>query len=223
MSYPPKHVVNKIGKYNRANTPDFPVFYGTDSIDNALLELRPEAGRLVSIGQWIPKKGEQVKLNSYPIYHNPMLVNINQTARDGYFAFQEIKKKGHPLLMEFMEVYFSFISVEFAKPVKNHIEYLYSALFAQRIFLVENDPLPEYNFDCLIYPSVGNTYQVENLAIKPNIIDEKFRLFKVFEFEITKTYYEKTPPRYHPEEITVVEYQNYEVTDWVEKDGYIVW
>jgi hypothetical protein len=223
LSYPPKCLVKNLNIYNRANTPEFNLFYATDSIDNALLEIKPGNNKLVTVGVWIPKQGDEVKLISYPISHNPCLVRINPHVRKGYFAFQALKKMKDTLLSDFMEVMFTFISEEFAKPVVNPFDYLFSARFSERIFYFDKGSNPNFNYDCIIYPSLGNRFQVENVAIRPEIIDSKFRLEKVIEFEIIDTNYNMVPPRNSQEEITAVKFKNWEETDWIENDGYIVW
>lgn len=224
LSYPPLDIVKKLAKYNRANTPDYNLFYATDSIDNVLLEIKPEKDTLVSIGVWIPKTGDEVTLTSFPVSHNPYLYRVNPHAVRGFFALEELKKKQkNPLLSDFMKAMFTFISEEFAKPVNDHLEYLISSRFADKILNREPDPNEHFNFNCIIYPSVGNLYQVDNVAIKPELIDDKFKLEKVIEFEITETHYNETPPRNSQEEITMVNLKNKEETDWIENDGYIVW
>jgi hypothetical protein len=223
LSYPPKSLVKKQNIYNRANTPDFNLFYATDSIDNSLLEIKPANGKLVTVGVWIPKQGNEVKLISYPISHNPYIAKINPNVRKGYFAFQTLKKRKDPLLSDFMEVMFSFISEEFAKPIKNPRDYFLSARFSESIFQLEKRTNPDFNYDCIIYPSLENRFQVENVAIRPDIIDSKFKLEKVIDFEIVSTHYDRVPPRNSQEEITVAKIKNRDETDWIENDGYIVW
>lgn len=224
LSYPPIEIVQSLGKYNRANTPDYNLFYSTDSIDNALLEIKPQKYSVVTIGVWIPKKGTEVTMTNFPVSHNPYLFRVNPHAARGYFALEELKRKQKdPLLSDFMKAMFTFISEEFAKPVTHHLEYLISSRFADKILNRDQDPNDKFNYHCIIYPSVGNLYQVDNVAIKPDFFDENFKLEKVIEFEITQPHYDKTPPRNDQEEITVVEYKDREETDWIENNGYIVW
>jgi len=223
LSYPPLEIVQRNKKFNRANTPDFNVFYGSFSIDNVLLETKPEVGRFVTIGQWIPVAGDQVKVISYPICPNPMKYKVNYDAHAAYYAYERQSTKVDPLLFDWMGVMFNFINDEFAKPVTHHLEYLYSALFSKRVFEIENEPNPDYNFECIIYPSVGNKLDAQNIALKPFVIDTKFKLWKVYEFEITSTHYDRVPKLKDPEEISAVEYKDFVCTDWVERDGYIVW
>lgn len=220
LSYPPIEIVNKLGYYNRANTPKFNLFYGADCIDTVLNELKPEVGDVVSVGIW-ENKDKSTPLISYPINHNPLAIKVNPDTRKGFMAFQNIKQKNHPLLMEFMESIFDFISDEFAKPVINHFDYFYSASFVERLLSKTNEE--QWKYDCVAYPSVGNKYSVDNLAIQPDTIDNRFKLQKVIQFEVTETYYEKSPPRTSQEEITLVQYKNLEETDWIEDNGDIVW
>lgn len=221
MTYPTLDVVKFLNKYNRANTPDFNLFYATDSFDSALLELKPGSGEHVSIGIWVPKTGKTT-LAGYPLTHNPMAVQVNRDAQKGYLAFENLKNHNHPLLMNLMETIFSFFNDEFAKQTDNHLEYFYSAKFAERILKVLHLN-EDWKYECIVYPSVGNKYTVDNFAILPETIDEKFKLEKVIQFKIIETNYNSIPPRNHPEEVTVVKYNSFEKTDWIDKDGYIVW
>lgn len=219
LSYPTLEKVKKIGKFNRANTANSNVFYASISLDTAIGEIKPQEGKLVTIGVWEPKSDRLLK--SYPILHNPQEVKADSVTGKRYFVFEEQKKKSHPLLFQFMESYFSVLSHEFAKPVNNDIDYLISALFSERIFQLIDDT--KWKFDCIVYPSVENEYTMDSIAIKPEVIDSNFKLLKVLEFKITNTYYKNRPNKDNPDLITLVDYENYEETDWIEKNGYIVW
>ncbi len=220
LSCPSKELVKELNYYNRANTPDFNVFYASDCIDTVLNELQPEPGYLVSAGIW-EMTNKSKPLIIYPINHNPMAIEVNPDTRKGFIAFQKIKKKNHPLLMEFMEIFFDFISDEFAKSVDHHMSYFFSAIFSERILL--DDTASDWKYDCMVYPSVGNKYSVDNLAILPEVIKKEFKLKKVIEFEVTETHYDRQPKRQSQEEITLVDYKNLETTDWIEENGDIVW
>ena len=52
LTYPPLHVVKRRGRYNRANTKYTTVFYGSETIDTALNELRPKIGEVVTVGTY---------------------------------------------------------------------------------------------------------------------------------------------------------------------------
>ena len=79
---------------------------------------------------------------------------------------------------------------------------------SERVLSVRNDPNKSFNFDCIIYPSVGNNFVTDNFAIHPDTIDKKFRLYKIIEFEIEETYYEKEYKINHPEIITLAKVKN---------------
>lgn len=223
LSYPPEDLVNSKKRYNRVNTPEFNIFYASFSIDDVLLETKPVAGQLITIGLWLPATGDEVKLISYPICPNPIKFKVNKEATGGYFAFQKLSNEIDPLLYDFLNSMYSFVNDEYAKSVSHHLEYLYSALFSKSVFEIENGPNPLFNYECIIYPSIGNNLEAQNIALKPNTIDRKFKLCKVIEFEITNTFYDRKPPRNYADAITVVEYKNLNTTDWVEREGYIVW
>lgn len=173
LTYPSIELVKEISKYNRANTPNTNVFYSSESIDTTLLEMKPKIGDLVTIGVWEPEK--EGPIMSYPITHSPLAYSANYEVKKGFIAFQKIKANNHPLLISFMENFFTLLSREYAKPVKNHKEYLLSALLSERILGYKKDP--KVRFDCIIYPSVESKYTVANVAIKPEVLDSKFKCY----------------------------------------------
>ncbi|MDP3930081.1 MAG: hypothetical protein Q8R57_13755 [Bacteroidota bacterium] len=77
---------------------------------------------------------------------------------------------------EYIFKFLEFISEEFAKPVKSHEEYKFSALYSTKVLL-------EKGKDAIIYPSVKTDTEGLCIAIKPNIIEEKcsFSLVEVCE------------------------------------------
>lgn len=132
LSYPPRSVVKKSQKYNRANTPYYNVFYATSSYNAALLEIKPSIGDLVTICEWSSKLAS-TNLTCYPITFNQNAIRINKEAERGFSYYEKaVKKNSHPVLSEWLEVLFGFISDEFAKPVSSHFEYFYSSYFSKK-------------------------------------------------------------------------------------------
>lgn len=218
LSFPTKEIVKMINKFNRANTADTNVFYGAETIDSALKEVKPDKGKRVTIGVWVPKIGNP--LMSFPISHYSS-ANVNFGSKRGEQAFEELKKNINPLLSQFMFSYFSLLGQEYSKQISNHFEYIVCALFSEKLLGYDSDS--NFKFDCIIYPSVGNDFLTDNVAIKPEIFDLNFKLSKAIEFRIKETRYDEKTNRSDPDLISLVDYTDYEETDWIDKDGYIVW
>ena len=206
LKYPTLDIVKKIGKYNRANTPKTNVLYTAENIDTALKEIKPLKNKLVTVGLWKPITEKEII--SFPISHSESAIKVNEGVQKSTKAFEEYGNYNSQLFMEWSKHYFKLLGREFTKPVNHHYEYLISALFSERVLEVRNDPNPSFNFDCIIYPSVGNDFGTDNLAIHPDALDKDFRLYKIIEFEIEETYYEKKYVLNHPEIITLAKIKN---------------
>src|SRR5690606_11632621 len=102
-----------------------------------------------------------------------------------YNAVKSIEAQYDPLFLKHIHTYMKLLCNEYSKPVSHHYEYLISAIFTETIFDV-NDDNPDFNFECIIYPSVANKLKTRNIAVKPEVADEEFELEKVIEFQIDK-------------------------------------
>ena len=220
LKYPSLDVVKKADKFNRANTPNTNVFYSTENIDTALKEIRPPLNKLVTVGVWKPNTNK--KFISYPISHN-IAIPVNEHVEKATNAFEELGNYNSSLFHNYMRYYFQLFGSEFTKQVNHHYEYYISALFSERIFDTLHDPNADFNYDCIIYPSVGNGYGTSNVAIRPSVIDNDFYLEKVIEFEVIKDLYDKPYVLTRPEIITLGRVNNIRVTNKIDKKGNISW
>lgn len=219
LTYPPLHLVQKKRKYNRANTYGSTVFYGSETIDTALNEIRPSVGDLITIGVWKPL--QEKEFNSYPISHIPQGFGKNESSTRAMLSFIELRKRQDPTLSDFMEPYLQLLGREFSKPVVHHYEYLISSLSSEEIFKTQKNKNTSFDIECIIYPSVGNKFQTCNLAIRRDIFRHNFVLSKVIEFEVTETHFERDQEKEH-DNISLVNYKNYKETDKI-YDNDIIW
>lgn len=220
LTYPPLHIVQKNKKYNRANTPNTTVFYGSESIDTALNEVRPNSGDVITIGFWEPTKKNI--FNSYPITHSFDGYGINYASTRAVLALLELRQNRYKKFYDsYMEPHLSILGYEFSKPIKHHYEYLISSMLAEEIL---NSPLNRntyFDFECLIYPSVGNKFQTSNLAIKSEVFRNNFELSKVIELEVTSINFERAHEG-NSDNITLVDYKNIKITDNIDNND-IIW
>lgn len=207
LKYPPLDVVKARGRYNRANTPNTTLFYSAENINTAIREIRPPLNRLVTVGVWAPIV-PSFKLNVNVISHGLPDAFVNEGVNKANKAFVELLPYNHPLFMQFMEYYYRVLGNEFTKRTKNHQEFMTSALFAERLLVNENVANDELLVDGIVYPSVGNDYNSENIAMLPQTLENNFKLIKVIEFEIEEQYYDVPFQQSDPEDIQVAKIKN---------------
>lgn len=223
LSYPPLEIVEKANKYNRANTPKTNVLYTTENINTALLELKPPLNKKLTIGIW-SQKDQNKKLISYPISHSSEAISHNESVSLATFAFEEIAKRNIRILYDILRYYLQILGREYTKVVSNnHIEYLISSLFSERILNIRKDPNPNFNFDLIVYPSVGNKYKTLNFAIHPQTVDNDFLLTSLIEFEIEEEYYEYEQQYEDPFLVTVAKTKNIRHPKKIFNNDKIIW
>jgi hypothetical protein len=202
LKYPPLHIVNKIGKYNRANTPNSNVFYGAESANAALLEMKPNKGELITLSIW------RNKLNKI-FYAYPMVHPIAQ-----------LKDELHPIYFKWENVIRSFLVNEYSKEVNNHFQYIYSAVLSER-FLKINDE--HHNVQSIVYPSVKNNHKFDNLAIRPSDFDKYFEIYSIYEIIIDETYFQNEINYHNPFEISYIKPYSMRQPKTILKNGKIIW
>lgn len=222
LKYPKIEVVKKLNKFNRANTPNSTVFYSAENLDTALKEIRPPLNKLVTVGIWKPKDSNK-KLVSFPILHSEDAINVSEGVQKATKAFEEHGNFNSSLFMNYMRYYFKIFGREFTKKVSHHYEYYISSLFSERIFDQTKGANKEFKYDCIVYPSVGNDFITENLAIHPDSLDNDFKLTEVFEFEIEESYYDKKYVLQHPSVISLAKIKGLKRAKKIDEKGQIEW
>ena len=217
LKYPPLDVVKRIGKYNRASNDRTTLFYSTDSINSALMEIKPKKGDLITIGLWENMAADK-NLTLFPINFGKEARRINEHSMKGYEAFLDIKGNNHELLGDFLEILFDFLGEEYSKPVSDHIKYYFSAYFTGKV--LRNKEIP---FDGVIYPSVQNQFKYENIAIKPES-HERFELALAIEMEVEDTDYTKIVDKFDMLDIHYILPKNMKATEKIDNiSGHITW
>jgi RES domain-containing protein len=219
LKYPPLEKVKEIGKYNRANTPNFNMFYGATSVNAALMETKPEKNELITAGIWYNPDLKRT-LNTYTINFGKSAIEANPLVKKGYDYFQRIKEINHPLLMEVHEIIYEFLGEEYSKPANNHLDYFYSATYTEKIL---SDRKNKECSEAIMYASIQNKYKYENLAIIPEIFDERFVLVKIYEMVVNETYYDKEIDFDNLDEISYIKPYYIREPRQVLPDGKIIW
>jgi hypothetical protein len=191
LSYPPLDIIRSRGVYNRANSPETTVFYAAESESVAIREVKPGTGQRIVLATWVNRT--QSPLLAYPLCLTAGIEN--EYADRSTYAFEQFCKNWPPLISEWAESILSFIAQEFIKEQEQvhpkRYDYLYSAFFADRIL----QPFPEGSkvdsYECLVYPSVAGKHVPSNVAIRPEVVDNKLTLIKAREFEVMETRYDR--------------------------------
>lgn len=220
LTYPPSSILKKSEKYNRASTWNLSVLYLAETLDTALRELRPENGALVTVGIWASKP--EADLNVYPILYDPSKVNSGEIDK-GWNVNVQAGIFANELMAAYADNYFNLLARVFSKPVKNHHEYLLSALLSENILELD-DPNPAFSYDGIIYLSVGNNYHTRNIAVRPSSANEKLTLISVIEFTVINGQYDRVPvSTRNPASVSVAEITGYRQTNNIADTGKITW
>lgn len=223
ISFPSKELIKERGIYNRANSPNSNVFYASENIDSAIRECRIYPNQLVTVGLWKPKRDSSFKAKkfvSYPIGENEEAAKVNEGVKAATDAINQVESK---LLADFVKNYLKVLSREYTKPINHKYEYFLSSWFSERI-LEPSRFQSDHNFDCIIYPSVQNSFHTTNFAFKPSVIESDFYLAKVIEFQIEEIIDVKEYVNHHPEKITLAKVKNIHQTTLIDNQkGKIYW
>ncbi len=224
LSYPPIEIVNLLGRFNRGNSPNYTLFYGSETIDTALNEIKPKIGDLVSVGIWQPKNNRN--FSPHIIFNSANDIAFNETANNAGNHYNSIINNSPSFMTDFLTQYFELLSYEFSKHVTSDKAYLLSSILSEDTLNLQNNSLKNNTCDLIVFPSVGNKFLTNNLAIRPDIFDESFNLTKVVEFEVKDTHYNLPRPKknqsYNHNYITVLVPKNVKETVNIDEEN-IIW
>jgi len=170
-----------INGYSRANLKNQSVFYATSLLPTALYENTPEVGDFITISDWELRERDTC-LIVYPIFDYfkskdfQLLTSFNK-------AMENLPKELNTELDKDKIIEDNcLIASAFSKFVEKgkEINYTLSAHISSRIFNEFYNGMVE----AIIYPSVKDPIGTSNFAIKPEVVNEKYRLAKVRECEV---------------------------------------
>lgn len=181
LKYPPADLVKS---YGRCNLPNQSIFYGSPIIMTALSEMKPRVGDLITKSIW--KKIDEEPLKLSPIFHfQPTNGTINPRTHKLEREFFKLLKRDFPEelhnpvtnLSKFIAFHFS----RFINPKKNK-DYLLSAYFSNKIL----NEFENGTIEGILYPSVQSHLSFENIALKPEVLDNRFKIIEVRESIVFK-------------------------------------
>lgn len=174
LKYPP---ADKVSKYGRCNFPKQSVLYASFLHMTAMNETQPRVGDLITESVW-RVRGKQ-SLKYCPIFKNqpkgenvinPRTFEINQ-------VYNKKVREYPDYIREQIDDLVQFVADAFTKRVHPNadLDYIFSAYFSNKIFKDFEDG----TIEAIYYPSVKDRLSFENLAIKPNVFDNKYDLVEV--------------------------------------------
>lgn len=182
LKYPPSDLVKK---YGRCNMPNQSILYSAFDMLTVLNELKPQKGDLITISTWRVKNRQQLKC--CPIFRNqPAEIDVvNPRTLDFDNIFQERLAEYPTNIQNLILQLVQFISDSFSKKIdtRNHLDYIFSAYFSNKIF----NEFENGTIEAIYYPSVQQSLSFENLAIKPESFDSKYELVSVKESVVITT------------------------------------
>lgn len=183
LENPPEKYVKK---YGRANLIGQSVLYATDNPLTALAEMRPEAGQLITISKWKLATDYDLTVNS--IFKNSPRknrVSNSMTMRAQLEYSNLVSKIDYPKgLLDQIDLLIHFICDYFSKEVNdaNHFDYFLSAHYANQIFTV----LQDGEIDAIFYPSVRQSLELTNIAMKATVFKNNYTLESVEESKLVR-------------------------------------
>lgn len=173
LKNPPDEIVKKLNRYGRANLRDQSVLYASFEFPTLIKETNPDVGDLVTISRW-KLKNENTPLIVYPVidYQN---CNDSQLLKVFEYALLQQPKEWQVMFFQ----HYCLIAKHFGKHVKKgqHINYIFSAHFANKIF----HEIQGGKIEAIIYPSVQDSGTTSNIAIKPDVFNEKYEIEEISE------------------------------------------
>ncbi len=173
LKNPPEDCINKYGRANLRNTS---ILYAAFCKPTTILENTPEKGDLVTISKWRAKKDND-PLIVYPVFDYFNIKDFQLKT-----VFNQAINRYSPELKDRFIADTCFIASCFSKKVAKgkEINYTLSAHLADKIF----NEIYSGKIEAIIYPSVKDKADTNNIAMKPSVFKEKYELYEVTESRV---------------------------------------
>jgi hypothetical protein len=139
LSHPPRHLTN----FGRVNLKNRPVFYCSDKLSTAILELKPEVGEYFTLAESI-------------LSENLLLAVLGDCDRYNTVGEQS----------DNLKLFYEKITPIITRPIKDQVEYLFTATLADVVF-------SDQKFKGIIYPSYYSKTNSDNFALRTDGLNQK--------------------------------------------------
>ncbi|MCE3075826.1 hypothetical protein [Chryseobacterium gwangjuense] len=184
ISYIPESLKYLIADFGRANKPNESMFYGafdypiacTECIVNGR-EVLDKGSSLFTIGMW--QITEPLTLAQIPhsentfkdFYDTVGFKSETIQSEDIIKANEQIKKQ---INSEYDYNNLMFFADQFARFDEGN-SYKLSNYYSDRVFNKIENLKTQYEIEGIIYPSIVNSFQKENIVLKPSVVDKKLK------------------------------------------------
>lgn len=173
LKNPPDEIVKKLNRYGRANLKNQSVLYASFFLPTLIKETNPDVGDLVTISRW------RLKNEDTPLFVSPI---IDYAKCKDYQLLTEFEKAILQVPKEWRVMFFKHYCLtakHFGKYVERgkDINYIFSAHLADKIF----HEIYGGKVEAIIYPSVQDSGTTSNIAIKPDVFNEKYEIEEITE------------------------------------------
>lgn len=225
FQHPPSEIVNQ---NNRANAKNSSLFYGASNLKTVIEELSPKVNDLVYISYWWVKKPMLIvpvgytkevfsKLNSVTqhdylfkneVYHTEIAKDYRTQLFYEFFTKQDINdpEVDYRASIAIAEHYFKPIILD---------EKQDNSLFSNLYYDEENHL--SKRLDALIFPTIKNSGNGHNFAIRPEFVDSSMQMMRIDCFRKVEA---------HNGELTLIRFANFPFEKhikWFESDKYVNW
>jgi hypothetical protein len=152
LSHPPAHLTN----FGRVNLKNRPVFYCSDNLSTAILELKPEVNDYLTLAE--SKLSEDLLI--------AVIGDVKRYKTEGIQSSD-------------LKTFYERITPIITRPIKSDVEYLFTATLADVIFSDEK-------FKGIMYPSYYSKTKADNFALRVDGLDQKLMLTKMTLLKITE-------------------------------------
>lgn len=136
--------------------------------------MRPDIGDLITVSTWKLKSNHPITVS--PIFKNSTKDGIvhNEVSTKAKIRYNQQRHQYDEEIQKQLDIIIQFVADCFSKEVDdtNHFDYFLSSYYANRIFW----ELQDGEIDAILYPSVRQSLEMTNVAMKPDIFDKYYEL-----------------------------------------------
>lgn len=167
---------NTVNKFGRMNLKKETIFYGSFILPTLINEVKPDIGDIVTVSTW-SLKDPKTEMLVFPSFKTDEFDPSFLSAQNIFLEQLKIYTKDQQSIILAQQNLFASV---FSKNFEFKSKFVFTASIAKNIL----SKVYEGQIEAIIYPSVQDTSKIVNIAIKPNVVLEKYRLSFIREYKI---------------------------------------
>jgi hypothetical protein len=165
-----------VNEYGRMNLKKETIFYGSFLLPTLINEVRPKIGDIITVSKWT-LKDPKTELLVFPSFKTN---GLNRQFLGAQNLFFELMKAYSPEKQLHLIAQQNLFANIFSKEAIHKTNYAFGASIAKNIF----SKAYEGQIEAIIYPSVQDSAEISNIAIKPEVLIKKYWLNSIVEYKI---------------------------------------